>query len=163
MRLVAIVLYPEGAFTTDKSVLEAEREDDRMPVFRRLPLPAAMFVGAAFAVQPILAAPPAAPLLNVRVTASHLDRQCEVAVGGQFLCKMVQELTVVINDQVFQLADRKTDQDKGRGGALLKLGTYKGVFVYQEVATDYRSSQTFIMEFPDGKTEDFTVVGRMEP
>jgi hypothetical protein len=90
--------------------------------------------------------------INVHVTSSEW-----IVVPSSIGPLAAQKLKVVIDGKKYELEA----EAKGRV-ALLALGDYKAKLIEDVHKNNYEYSQTYELQFSDGKTRKFTVFGQAE-
>jgi hypothetical protein len=91
---------------------------------------------------------------NVVVLESHLDVTCDTFTNR---CIPTQLLIAKVGDRKIELR-----LYEGRPEALLALGTYPAKEVLSPGTLPYRLKDSYILTYPDGKTEKFDVVGLLQ-
>jgi hypothetical protein len=92
--------------------------------------------------------------LTAQVIASRMDSLC---TGTSSNCYHFLHLTVIIDAHHYELLDDNTDAKRKQG--ILMLGSYKARLVKDTHSKPYRSYREYELQYPDGETERFTVVG----
>lgn len=91
------------------------------------------------------------PQQNIVILESRLDDTCSTISDH---CFPTQHLIAKVGERKIEL--RKYES---RREALLKLGTYSAKLVQDKPTQSYRLNESYILTYPDGKTEKFDLVG----
>lgn len=86
--------------------------------------------------------------ITVHVQSSHRVGQDKINNGTEFL-------TVVIEGKKYELAS-------SHGDAILRVGDYKAKILHFDHPRTYEYNLKYELQFPDGKTREYKVVGEEE-
>lgn len=89
--------------------------------------------------------------LDVHVTESRHGLVCDPLAGK---CITTQLLVATVGSRIVELRLYES-----RVQPLLALGTYPGELVIEKTAPSYRKDESYMLTYPDGKTEKYEVVG----
>ncbi len=92
--------------------------------------------------------PVPATVENVIVTESRHGIVCDTR------CTITQQIIATVGDRKLELRLYENKPE-----ALLALGTYPGQRVSGKTNISYRVDESYILTYPDGKTEKFEVIG----
>ncbi len=90
--------------------------------------------------------------LTVSIERSRVDTQ-RPSVNGSSLCRPHLNLAAVIDGRHFELEGSKVRS------AVLALGDYKAKLIADEHSKTYLSEAVYELQYPDGSTEKFSVIG----
>jgi hypothetical protein len=85
---------------------------------------------------------------SVIVTESRHGIVCDTR------CTITQQATATVGDRKLELRLYENKPE-----LLLALGTYPGLRVPGKTTVSYRINESYILTYPDGKTENFEVTG----
>ena len=94
-------------------------------------------------------------VLTVHVVTSRLDYPC--SGGSQPFCPVRLYIDAEIDGHRYELINEKTKPQNHQ--EILIPGNYNGRMVKDEHSKPYRQYKVYELEYPDGDTEQFTVVG----
>jgi hypothetical protein len=93
--------------------------------------------------------------IAVHVQSSRLVNTCGSAMKGSN-CGWSQQLIVMIEGKKYEIEEQRSRVD------LLRAGDYKAKIVKDETTRAYEYLRIYELQFADGKTRKYTVVGEME-
>ena len=93
--------------------------------------------------------------IAVHVQSSRLVNECGSDTKGSS-CDWSQRLTVMIDGKKYELEEQRSRVD------LLRVGDYKAKIVKDETTRAYEYWRIYELQFADGKTRKYTVVGETE-
>jgi hypothetical protein len=94
-------------------------------------------------------------VVDVQVVSSHIESECSQVVRGSSVCRQALYLGVQVGQRLLRLEEVQNKLS----GNLLVLGSYKARLVKDDHSKPYLSSRVYELQFPDGTTERFDVVG----
>jgi hypothetical protein len=91
---------------------------------------------------------------SLTVLESRLDVICDSLTSR---CTLTQHLVAKVEDHKVELRRYESKPE-----ALLALGTYAAQKVQGKADSAYRLNDSYVLTYPDGKTEKFDVVGLLQ-
>lgn len=96
--------------------------------------------------------------ISIHVSETRVVDICGGATKGNSNCGPVERLSVSINGSKYEL---ESDTFLPKGG-IIALGDYKAKVVSDKTKPDGEFNRTYELQFRDGTTRKFQVVGEME-
>jgi hypothetical protein len=91
--------------------------------------------------------------LTATVQSSHVSIRCDDVRNGQSQCSPYLEISAVISGRHLEMEGGKARQ------GYLAPGDYKAKLVSDEHKKPYFTQQEYEIQYPDGATEKFRVIG----